>query len=90
MPISVSFPRGLAGVLALVSLAAPPSSAAPIHLEDGVAFLEVDPASQDGLTAWTVNGVQHVRTQWFWLGSVAEQVVRRARCVIIVLRMPRV
>lgn len=47
------------------------SLAAPILLEDGVAFLEVDPAAQDGLTGWTVNGVAHVRNQSFWIGGDA-------------------
>ena len=47
------------------------SLAAPILLEDGVALLEVDPSSQDGLTGWTVNGVAHVRTQSFWIGGGA-------------------
>jgi hypothetical protein len=53
------------GVLA----AALAASAAPILLEDGVAFLEIDPVSPDGLTGWTVNGVPHVRTQSFWVGT---------------------
>jgi hypothetical protein len=62
------------GLLAAASafLLATPAIGAPIHLEDGVAFLDVDLQSQDGLTAWTVNGVQHVRTQWFWLGGVGQ------------------
>lgn len=49
--------------------ASPAALAAPILLEDGVAFLEIDPTSPDGLTGWTVNGVPHVRTQSFWVGS---------------------
>ena len=52
-------------------VAASPASAAPILLEDGVAFLELDPSSPDGLTGWTVNGVAHLRTQSFWVGSGA-------------------
>jgi hypothetical protein len=48
-----------------------PALAAPILLENGVAFLEIDPASPDGLTGWTVNGVAHVRTQSFWLRGFA-------------------
>jgi hypothetical protein len=50
-------------------VAASPAVAAPTLLEDGVAFLEIDPASPDGLTGWTVDGVAHVRTQSFWIGS---------------------
>jgi hypothetical protein len=59
-------------LLAVLALATSTAGAAPIHLEDGVAFLDIDPESQDGLTAWTVNGVQHVRTQWFWLGGAGQ------------------
>jgi hypothetical protein len=59
----------ITGFAALV--AAAPASAAPILLEDGVAFLEIDPSSSDGLSGWTVNGVAHLRTQSFWLGSGA-------------------
>jgi hypothetical protein len=50
-------------------VAASPAIAAPILLEDGVAILEIDPTSPDGLTGWTVNGVAHLRTQSFWIGS---------------------
>lgn len=67
MPIPI---RLLVALLILPSFAPAASEAAPVLLEDGVAFVDVDPASQDGLTAWTVNGVQHVRTQWFWLAPV--------------------
>lgn len=60
----------VAPLAALVLLAAGwPVSAAPILLEDGVAFLEIDPESADGLTGWTLNGVAHLRTQSFWIGS---------------------
>jgi len=60
------------GLLAAASafLFAAPAIAAPILLEDGVSFVTVDPASQDGIGAWTVNGVQHVRQQWFWIQGV--------------------
>jgi hypothetical protein len=65
--------RALAAPAAALGLfaAALPASAAPILLEDGVAFLEVDPESSDGLTAWTLNGVPHVRTQSFWVRTSA-------------------
>jgi hypothetical protein len=55
--------------LCVALVAASPAIAAPILLEDGVAFLEIDPTSPDGLTGWTVNGVAHLRTQSFWIGS---------------------
>jgi hypothetical protein len=41
--------------------------ALPVTLEDGVAVVTVDPATQDGIQAFTVNGIPHVRTQWFWV-----------------------
>lgn len=56
------FAAGLAPVAAI---------AAPVVLEDGVGFVTVDPESQDGIGAWTVNGVQHVRQQWFWVQPVS-------------------
>lgn len=40
-----------------------PAWSVPVTLEDGSALVEVDAAGADGLTAWTVNGVQHLRTQ---------------------------
>jgi hypothetical protein len=54
-------------------LGAAPASAAPVLLEDGVGFVTVDPATQDGIGAWTVNGVQHVRQQWFWIQRDASE-----------------
>lgn len=59
-------------LLLVAGLASAPADAAPVLLEDGVGFVTVDPESQDGVTAWTVNGVQHVRTQWFWVQLVNE------------------
>jgi hypothetical protein len=59
-------------LLAAFSLLITPAAlAAPILLEDGVSFVTVDRESQDGIGAWTVQGVQHVRQQWFWFGSDA-------------------
>jgi MYXO-CTERM domain-containing protein len=52
-------------------LVATSATAAPILLESGTTFLEIDPLSADHLTGWTVNGVAHVRTQSFWLGDGA-------------------
>jgi hypothetical protein len=44
-----------------------PVGALPVDLEDGAAVVSVDPASQEGIGPFTVNGVAHVRTQWFWV-----------------------
>lgn len=67
----MSLSHTLVASLAALGLvaAAFPVSAAPILLEDGVAFVEVDPESPDGLTGWAVNGVTHLRTQSFWAGA---------------------
>jgi len=49
---------GLAGALLATG-----AQAVPVTLEDASALLTVDPVAAEGLSAWTVNGVQHVRTQ---------------------------
>ena len=54
-----------ASLLLSIGLAGP-AMAVPVVLEDGSAFVSIDPDSQDGVHAWSVNGVSHVRTQWFW------------------------
>jgi hypothetical protein len=61
----------LAALLLPFALAAE-AGAAPILLEDGVALLEIDPASPDGLTGWTVNGVPHLRTQQLFVRAGAD------------------
>jgi hypothetical protein len=72
MPASRWLARSTCWIAVFAALVAGERSiAAPILLEDGVALLEVDPAAQDGLTGWTVNGVAHVRTQSFWIGGDA-------------------
>jgi hypothetical protein len=48
-------------------LAAAPAGAVPVTLQDGSAVVDVDPDSQDGVSGWAVNGIAHLRTQWFWL-----------------------
>jgi hypothetical protein len=54
--------------LALGALgAAAPAHAVPVTLQDGSAVVTVDPSSPDGVSGWAVNGVTHLRTQWFWL-----------------------
>jgi hypothetical protein len=55
---------GCVGFLAV--LAGRPAAAVPIVLEDGSALVAIDPDSQDGVHGWAVNGISHVRTQWFW------------------------
>ncbi len=72
MPVDRSLRRSARWIAVVAALfAGERALAAPILLEDGVAFLEVDPVSADGLTGWTVNGVAHLRTQSFWLGDGA-------------------
>ena len=58
---------GALGALGGLALAAAPASALPVTLQDGSAVVAVDPGSPDGVSAWAVNGVVHLRTQWFWL-----------------------
>ncbi|MDJ0869648.1 MAG: hypothetical protein QNK03_26345 [Myxococcota bacterium] len=41
--------------------------ALPVTLIDGSSVVTVDPESEQGLSAWTVNGVVHVREQGFWV-----------------------
>jgi hypothetical protein len=48
-------------------VAAGPAGAVPVTLQDGSALVSVDPDSQDGVAGWAVNGIAHLRTQWFWL-----------------------
>lgn len=38
----------------------------PVTLEDGAAIVVIDPATSEGLSPWTVDGVVHVREQGFW------------------------
>lgn len=58
--------RFVASSLLLSVGLAGPAMAVPVLLEDGSAFVAIDPDSPDGVHGWTVNGVSHVRTQWFW------------------------
>ena len=46
---------------------ASPAAALPVTLEDGSSVVTIDPGAQEGLQAWAVNGITHVRTQWFWV-----------------------
>jgi len=55
----------LAAAFALAA-AAGPSGAVPVTLEDGASLLTIDPSAPEGLSAWTVDGVSHVREQGFW------------------------
>lgn len=64
-------PRTTALVSALCTVALSASAtavAAPVLLQDGNATVEIDPESQAGMSAWTVNGVDHLDRQWFWYG----------------------
>lgn len=66
------FARRLSGpgaglVLAGTLAGAQPAAAVPVVLQDGSAVVNVDPDSQDGVNAWAVNGVAHLRTQSFWV-----------------------
>jgi hypothetical protein len=40
--------------------------AAVIDLYDRNSHVQIDPASQDGMKQWTVNGVNYDAKQWFW------------------------
>lgn len=51
----------------LLGAAVEPAAAVPVALQDASAVVEVDPDSPDGVHAWSVNGIAHLRTQWFWL-----------------------
>lgn len=53
------------GAIGLLGLAGP-AGAVPVTLQDGSAVVSIDPGSQDGVSGWAVNGITHVRTQWFW------------------------
>jgi hypothetical protein len=67
-------PAGFAA-LALCAASAP-SHALPVTLEDGAALVVIDPATSEGLSPWTVDGIVHVREQGFWWrvgGSGGEQ-----------------
>lgn len=55
------------GALGALALAAAPAGALPVTLQDGSAVVTIDPDSQEGVSGWAVNGISHVRTQWFWV-----------------------
>jgi hypothetical protein len=38
----------------------------PCILSDRNSMVVIDPASQAGMSSWTVDGVEHLRQQWFW------------------------
>ena len=60
-------PKACQLLVVLAALVPGAATAVPVTLEDGSAVVTIDPDSQTGLSAWTVNGVSHVSTQWFWL-----------------------
>jgi len=53
----------LLGVLLMLLQAA---SAAPIVLVDNASTVVIDPATQVGMSQWTVSGVNQLTQQWFW------------------------
>lgn len=53
-------------VLAVTSIAAPRSEAAPIVLNDANATVNIEPDSQAGVFSWVVDSVEHLFQQWFW------------------------
>lgn len=56
-----------AGALAVaLALAAGPSAAVSVTLADGASVVTLDPDAPEGLSAWAVDGVTHVREQGFW------------------------
>lgn len=61
--------RALAGALLQGWLlgGAGPAAALPVVLQDGSALVSIDPDSQDGVSGWAVDGITHLRTQWFWV-----------------------
>lgn len=52
-----------AGALAAGAGLAGAAGAVPVTLEDGSSFVTIDPAAPEQLTAWSLNGVSHVREQ---------------------------
>lgn len=50
-------------IASLVGLGA---QANPITLVDGSSQVTIDPASELGMTSWTINGVNQLERQWFW------------------------
>jgi len=55
----------LAGVAALAS--APAAHAGLFSLSDGNSRAEFNTGSQEGMYNWTVDGVDHMHQQWFWI-----------------------
>jgi hypothetical protein len=57
--------------ISLAALAALPLAAsavaAPVTLTDAGTTVVIDPASQDGISVWEMNGVDHVKKSWYWL-----------------------
>lgn len=66
-------PGGLGSVIVwavgmvCVGMAASPASAVTV-LTNGNSTVQVDPASQSGMSSWVVDGVEQLHQQWFWYG----------------------
>ncbi len=52
---------------AVLAFAAPAVEAVPFALADGNATVTVEPDLQEGVSAFNVAGISHVREQWYWL-----------------------
>src|ERR1035441_3849967 len=48
----------------------------PFSLTNGNSVVQIDPTSPNGVSSWTVDGIEQLFQQWFWLraGSVAAQI----------------
>jgi hypothetical protein len=53
-------------VLAGMGIAAPASEAYEVTLSDRNSVVTVDVDTPNGMTSWTVDGVNHLYQQWFW------------------------
>jgi len=62
----------VAGLLAaFVGLAASPPAAA-LTITDDNSTVNIDPASQVGVSSWTVDGKVHLARQWFWYRAAGD------------------
>jgi hypothetical protein len=57
------------GAVALVATSVPPAQAALNFLIDDNSVAQIDPQTQGGLFSWTVDGVDHLFQEWFWIRS---------------------
>jgi hypothetical protein len=50
----------------LVATWIPAAQAIPFLIKDANSLARIDPATQDGMYDWVVDGVDQLETQWFW------------------------